>query len=573
MSTAAWHCPDCGRNYDELVPEPPICIHDGTDLKRASQAATPDPTGPVPLTSDLQDRYEVLDQIGEGGMGIVYRARQRSLGRMVAMKVIRPDRAMDAQYVKRFLREVKVTSQLGHPNVVTVHDYGTMSDGRLFLVEELLDAETLDDRIQQGPISSQRAVAIAAQMCDGLEAAHKMSIVHRDMKPQNVCLQSGAGPMGDFVKLLDFGLARPMGGSSVMAITRTGQICGTPAYMSPEQVRGEEATPASDIYAVGLIVYEMLTGTLPFQMRNVSEALTAHLHETPRSLEAALPSVPWPPALEDAIAAALEKDPNRRPPTVDAFKRLLRSAVGQRPTNPQMPVVGREAGDRGLTRSLMIAGLLILVTTLGFWSVLQYTEDGESTAQTVAAVSGAPDPSPNVRSVTPALTTDLAQLPDFPDKQRLVAVIAKLGVDWDTVWANSYDDVRHRLQGERHHQPRRRSVLREIELRWSSFDAENVKRSQVRLQLGFLEDRLIRLYMRFFTHKEAAILSKSLVESLGPKDKFASGRPLESSTWYLGDHTLRLYEYFGKGTDRGFAITPAGGLARIKEAQAAAEAK
>ncbi|MDQ2979699.1 MAG: serine/threonine protein kinase, partial [Acidobacteriota bacterium] len=228
--------------------------------------------------------YEIVSPLGAGGMGEVYRARDTRLGREVAVKVLPPGFSGDADRLLRFEREARAASALNHPNILTVHDVGTQ-DGAPYVVSELLEGETLRERLSSGALTSRRAVDYATQIARGLAAAHEKGIVHRDLKPENLFVTKDGR-----VKILDFGLAkltRPeMGGPATKAPTQTagtepGVILGTVGYMSPEQVRGEAADQISDIFSLGAVLYEMLTGRRAFRGASAIETLNAILKEEP----------------------------------------------------------------------------------------------------------------------------------------------------------------------------------------------------------------------------------------------------------------------------------------------------
>jgi len=243
--------------------------------------ATSDNLGAVP--GDLiGGRYRVVGELGRGGMGVVYEAVQEPLGRRVALKLLRRELAEDASFVARFRREAELAASLGHPNIAQVTDFG-VDEGRPFLVMDLLRGESLAQLlVREGRLDETRAAFIAAQMLDALAVAHARGVVHRDLKPDNVFLSQISG-VCDVVRLLDFGIAHS-GGDEAMRMTRTGQVLGTPAYMSPEQARGRPVDEASDLYAVGVCLYESTSGRLPFDTGNYHELLFSIVGEEPPEL-------------------------------------------------------------------------------------------------------------------------------------------------------------------------------------------------------------------------------------------------------------------------------------------------
>jgi serine/threonine-protein kinase len=231
----------------------------------------------------LDKRYVIDARLGAGGMGTVYVATQTAVGRKVAIKLLPDSIASDMGAVKRFMQEAKAASTLSHPNVVTIHDFGQTDEGHLFLVMELVEGQTLARVLKnEGALDPERAVRIAVQILNAVEDAHNRGIVHRDLKPENVIISPRSGNP-DFAKVLDFGLAKiaddaSQGGDG---LTKTGQVFGTPAYMSPEQARGERCDLRTDLYAVGVMLYEMLSGRRPFDGESPISILVKHMHEPP----------------------------------------------------------------------------------------------------------------------------------------------------------------------------------------------------------------------------------------------------------------------------------------------------
>jgi serine/threonine protein kinase/WD40 repeat protein len=254
--------------------------------------------------------YQIAGVIGEGGMGAVYRAKDTRLGRDVAIKVLTNVTISDRERLLRFEQEARATGMLNHPNLLTVYDVGRDADGNPFLVTELLEGETLSSRLQRGPLSPRKAVDAATQMAQGLAAAHEKGIVHRDLKPDNVFLTRDGR-----LKILDFGIAKLTragadGPAFETAATEPGMVMGTVGYMSPEQVRGESVDHRSDIFSLGTIFFEMLTGTRAFKRNSAVETLTAILKEDPPDLTEVLPTAP--PPLERLLRRCLEKDREHR---------------------------------------------------------------------------------------------------------------------------------------------------------------------------------------------------------------------------------------------------------------------
>jgi serine/threonine protein kinase/Tol biopolymer transport system component len=253
--------------------------------------------------------YEILSSLGEGGMGEVYRARDARLGRDVAIKILPASFAGDAERRARFEREAQTVASLSHTNVVAIHDTG-VHDGQLYLVMELLEGETLRDRLRSGALPQRKAIEIAAQIARGLAAAHAKGLVHRDLKPENVFLL----PDGH-VKILDFGLARALGSGSgatetLPIVTDPGTVMGTVGYMAPEQVRGQTVDSRADLFALGAVLYEMLSGRRAFKRDTPAETMTAILNEDPPDASTIRSGLS--PALDHIVRHALEKSPNER---------------------------------------------------------------------------------------------------------------------------------------------------------------------------------------------------------------------------------------------------------------------
>jgi eukaryotic-like serine/threonine-protein kinase len=265
-----------------------------------------------------EGRYCLVRQLGVGGMGEVWEADDTLLGRRVALKVLVQELAGDARATRRFVREARATAKLTHPNVTRVYDFGRDA-GVLYLVMELLEGDTLADRLAGGPLPPAEAARIGAAVADALDAAHRRGIVHRDVKPSNVLVT----PAGE-VKVMDFGIAAAA--DETHSTTGSG-LYGTAAYVSPERAAGQPATPAADLYSLGAVMYELLTGRPPFVGDSPVLVVRAHLHERPRPVRELAPWVPT--RLADACEAALAKDPTQRPSSAGGLAMRLRAASSQ----------------------------------------------------------------------------------------------------------------------------------------------------------------------------------------------------------------------------------------------------
>lgn len=285
----------------------------------------------------LAGRYEIISEIGRGGFGMVYRARQLNIDREVAIKILPPQFMSIADVVERFKREAQLTSQLTHPNTITIHDYGK-ADNLLYIVMEFLEGEDLADVLKRDTtLPEHRIIHISRQILKSLAEAHQKGIVHRDLKPENIFLCSSMTDEEEFVKVLDFGiakLAQPDGSMSVEGkrLTVTGSTVGTPVYMSPEQAAGEEVDHLTDLYALGVIMYEMVCGSPPFMDKNPVKIMRSHLFQEvppfPEDIQ------PVNPHLERVILNALQKDKELR---YQSAKEFLNALDNSRPVITALP--------------------------------------------------------------------------------------------------------------------------------------------------------------------------------------------------------------------------------------------
>ncbi|MFP4596900.1 MAG: serine/threonine-protein kinase [Persicimonas sp.] len=312
----------------------------------------------------LSGRYQVRECLGEGAMGAVYRAEHTLMKKTVALKVMRPQIGERDELVERFRREAQAAANIEHPNVCSASDFGETDDGMLFLVMEYLEGRTLEEAIEeQGRLGVERTVRLALQACAALSRAHELGVVHRDLKPENIMLVERDDDE-DFVKILDFGVAhvRLTDDHQEEQLTKAGTVWGTPAYMSPEQATGTEIDGRSDLYSLGVILYEMLTGQPPFADDNPARVMAMHLTEVPRPPSKLAPQAHIPPGLDKLVMQLLEKAPEDRPASAEELAGLLaeytaapvgskllgKKLVGEKLTGEKLTDLSREISGRGI---------------------------------------------------------------------------------------------------------------------------------------------------------------------------------------------------------------------------------
>jgi len=301
-----------------------------TDQHRVPTKMMPPPAGDSMTGRVLGGRYQLDSCIGTGGMGAIYKARRLHIGDTVAVKILRPEVVNDALQRERFHREARAAAMLNHPNAVVIHDFGEDADGTAYIVMELLEGQSLRQILAaERTIQPERAYGIIRQACAALEAAHRRGIIHRDIKPDNIIL-TDSHDLTDHVKLLDFGIAKLRDkavdtASLEKSLTTVGTVIGTPHYMSPEQCQGESADARSDIYSMGVVIYEMLAGVVPFTAKTPTGVAVKHVTETPKRISAVRQEITG--SIEQVVMRALSKNPADRQQSALELARQYEAAI------------------------------------------------------------------------------------------------------------------------------------------------------------------------------------------------------------------------------------------------------
>lgn len=408
-------CLECHRQFTGIVA---ACPHDNSMLVPVAQ----DPL----IGTRLAGKYEILSVLGTGGMGVVYKGRQDVMDRIVAIKMLQSHHLNDSLSVKRFQQEGRATCKLNHPHIITVYDFGiSQQTGQPFIVMDYLQGVPLSEIIkQEGQVSVDRAIKMFMQSSDALGHAHKHGIIHRDLKPSNIVLISYDGDK-DFVKVVDFGVAQIMEdsqGSDHQRLTQMGEVCGSPVYMSPEQCQGHKLDQRSDIYSMGVVMYETLTNRLPLLGRTMVETMRKHIEEPPPPFSEVRPDLYIPERVEAVILKALAKDPADRHQSMEHLvneldlsiprpgrSQVLRTAPAEGET--EVKVVNAEALTALLFKLTWAqwAAVLVVTVTLGALTIVGLStmlssrkQAPQAVTQTAPAVEAAPKPGD---TVSPAATT------------------------------------------------------------------------------------------------------------------------------------------------------------------------
>jgi serine/threonine protein kinase len=293
------------------------------------------PIGKDPLIGKLiQDRYRIESLIAKGSMGVIYRATQELIGREVAIKVMHNYLVSDDESLKRYHKEAKAASRLNHPNITTIYDFGVLSSGQPYIVMDLLAGKTLADYLKdRHQLTLNQTLMVFQQVCLALAEAHKCGIVHRDIKPENIVIDELPDGKSISVKVVDFGIATFAEGNddTIGKITKTGTVCGSPFYMSPEQCDASTLDHRSDLYSLGVVLFETLTGKVPFDSKDIYQVLTMQVKDPPPRMKKARPDLEFNDSIEQVVAKSLAKEPAARYQTAEEFWLALAQAGGLKP--------------------------------------------------------------------------------------------------------------------------------------------------------------------------------------------------------------------------------------------------
>jgi len=407
-------CPVCATEYRDDVR---FCPNDGQTLR--SSGPTHDLVGQV-----LADRYHIMKKLGEGGMGQVYLAEHVKMGRRSAIKVMNPSMVHDPEAVARFNREAANASRISDSHVCAIYDFGETADGLIYLAMEFVEGEPLTELLtREGALPVARAADIGIQVAAALQAAHDLGIVHRDLKPDNIMLtrsRDGA----DAVKVVDFGLAKAVGGEEGgQKVTRTGLVIGTPEFMSPEQLSGDKLDGRSDVYSLGLVLFNMLTGTLPFPADSVQEAMIKRLTDEPAELIEVRPDLHFPPGLQQTLDTALARSPVDRYQSAAKLAHDLAAVTGlsRADAGAALPSTLADGGDkteliepmraRKRSRVPIVVGVIVLLGAAGAVVTI---------GRTVKQTGSVPPPDTARQILTPPPVDTASRTPVVPPRRNPV---------------------------------------------------------------------------------------------------------------------------------------------------------
>jgi serine/threonine protein kinase len=382
-------CPHCRA---QLADDARFCPACGKSVVATESSGSSIPVAEKDMVGrEVAGRYRITKKLGEGGMGAVYRAEQISLKRQVAVKVLRPEVSQNQQLVRRFDAEAQAVAKLNHPNIVGIYDNGQDTDGSLFIAMEYIEGKSLRSVVNhEAPLHPARALQIASQVAAALTEAHAHSIVHRDLKPDNVMLQDRARQK-DVVRVLDFGIAKLRDDSRAtqQAMTQAGDMLGTPQYMAPEQIKGEHIDGRTDVYALGCMIYEMITARQPFEATTVMAMLSKHLMEGVTAPSQRRPDLGISPDIDRLVLTAMMKDPAARPPTMEVYGEQIASVLATLPPDPGARPTPQPSAQRPVPMNAPTAASMYAPTPAG-----PMTPPGPQSWSPPAPVSAAPSQFP-----------------------------------------------------------------------------------------------------------------------------------------------------------------------------------